>query len=350
LSKPRDHNALRNRSAFTLIELLVVIVIIGILIGLLLPALASARQLARKSVCMSNLRQFAVGYSTYAIDFKDSIATFSWKPGNTDSDFPDLRPWQVPASIAGGEWDTEAARYQATDIVRRLTGRTTLIPPGGDWTPFHRYSHLVLNSYLAHRLPERMVVCPEDRVRLQRQADQLAGVASTGWAGDPDSWRYPYASSYLLVSSAFSADGPVELRLTTSPSSQDHASIYPGQLPLGGRRITEVSFPSQKVQLMDTLARHVRRPLFYAYPDASQPLLFFDSSVREYRSDKSNLGADPNNPWDPSPLTIRYVPQSSEGEPPTKSGAASEDLLARYQWTRGGLKGLDFGGAERSAD
>ncbi len=338
------------RPAFTLIELLVVIVIIGILIGILLPALASARQLARKSVCMSNLRQFGVGYSTYAIDFKDAIATFSWKPGNRDSEFPDLRPPALPASIGGGDWDAEAATYQATDIVRRLSGRTTLMPPGSDWSPFQRYSHLVMNSYLAQRLPERMVVCPEDKVRLQRQTDQIAGVDTTGSSSGLGSWRFPYASSYMLVPSAYSADGPVVGGSTMGPSTDNHFESWAGQLPLGGRRITDVVFPSQKVQLMDTIARHVRRPLYYAYADASQPLLFFDSSVREYRSDKSNLGADPNIPSDPAPLTIRYVPQASEGEPATKSGRSGEDVFARYQWTRGGLKGLDFGGAEPPAE
>jgi prepilin-type N-terminal cleavage/methylation domain-containing protein/prepilin-type processing-associated H-X9-DG protein len=55
-------------NVFTLIELLVVIAIIAILAALLLPSLQSARDTARKSSCMSNLRQLSLAQSSYAAE------------------------------------------------------------------------------------------------------------------------------------------------------------------------------------------------------------------------------------------------------------------------------------------
>lgn len=61
------------KSAFTLIELLVVIAIISILAAILFPVFARARENARRSSCLSNVKQIGLGFMQYNQDYDEQM-------------------------------------------------------------------------------------------------------------------------------------------------------------------------------------------------------------------------------------------------------------------------------------
>lgn len=63
---------IKSRPHFTLIELLVVISIISILFAILLPSLKTARELAKRVVCASNLKNIDIGFALYRTDFQEN--------------------------------------------------------------------------------------------------------------------------------------------------------------------------------------------------------------------------------------------------------------------------------------
>ncbi|MFP3903945.1 MAG: prepilin-type N-terminal cleavage/methylation domain-containing protein [Armatimonadota bacterium] len=82
---------MRRKGGFTLIELLVVIAIIAILAAILFPVFARAREKARQSSCLSNMKQIGLAVAMYTQDFDERFPpVYIYVDGSRVSGFYDL--------------------------------------------------------------------------------------------------------------------------------------------------------------------------------------------------------------------------------------------------------------------
>jgi prepilin-type processing-associated H-X9-DG protein len=119
----------RKRSYFTLLELTVVIAIITILASILLPAFNKAKEVARRSQCLNNLKQLGLVFNMYTNDFSGYFVPYCNQPG---------MPYDIPWTYI----------FMHNDYLSntKLLICPSFSNPAADW--YHKYLKLLNNKSL----------------------------------------------------------------------------------------------------------------------------------------------------------------------------------------------------------
>lgn len=323
----------RGPSGFVMRELVATLAVAGVVACVLLVLGARARQTAMAADDLAKLREIGSLTGMYASDNKDVYWGFSWKAGQSLSQWPDLN---------NATTDIQAGANQAVDILRRRAGRTDIAPISA-WLPYILYSHLALEDYAGATPANRLYVSSGDVNRLKWASDPLGFDQGKFSPCQPDpnaaNKRWPYSTSWQLPPAFFTKEwsgANAIYNVGTFSVYQTNAGLELVQQTISG-----VAFPSQKVLLHDFGARHLGRPGLYANPEARVAMLVADGSAMVLATKNTNPGWHPGSPTSPSPLMLQYQPLCWD---PPSLGAVN--LPAGYRYTREGLFGRDFGGPE----
>lgn len=150
----------RKSSGFTLVELLVVIAIIGVLVALLLPAVQAAREAARRTQCINNIKQMGLG----AVNYESGNGAFP--PGRL---YPD---WANANGVPKSGYTNYQANIPASDKTGFYSVHIWLLPymeAGNvyDLIDFNRSQVKKMLSprnphYDAYATAQGLFLCPSD--------------------------------------------------------------------------------------------------------------------------------------------------------------------------------------------
>jgi prepilin-type N-terminal cleavage/methylation domain-containing protein/prepilin-type processing-associated H-X9-DG protein len=162
----------RRLAAFTLIELLVVIAIISLLAAILFPVFSQAREKARQTSCLSNMRQLGLGLDQYAADYDETLFFFGH---NVDPSRVD--PATPLGARADNRWWNQVIPYTSnTPGLLVCSSDDVRTPHSADNKP---------RSYVANRAAESLTLAQVEQPTQTLVVTEKAGKADDSWFEPP---------------------------------------------------------------------------------------------------------------------------------------------------------------------
>jgi prepilin-type N-terminal cleavage/methylation domain-containing protein/prepilin-type processing-associated H-X9-DG protein len=185
---------------FTLIELLTVIAIIGILAAIIIPTVGKVRQVARSTVCQSNLRQLGTAARLYANDNKNAMHPYQGWTGH-------LEPYLVK--------DTNAWHRGAVTNCPSKVDRDTLGVSSYGWN-IYRYWTPWAGKFNAAPTPSRVILTGDaDEVYLV-DAMELNGAFGSA---RPNATRHSGKANFAMMDGSVRSFNPTtDFSLTNGDS------------------------------------------------------------------------------------------------------------------------------------
>jgi hypothetical protein len=350
-------HAHRRRKAFALTDLAALVGTLAILAALAIATQTETRRSARLGEDLASLERFGAATTSFAADNNGLLWGLSWQGGaiyqmlQLDGTFAPVAP----------ESDYEAGQLNMVHLIRLLAGRIgdDGMPVVESMIPYVNYSHLPLLEYLDADPLARWTTSAADEIRLDWQDDPKRNFDNGAWLPlqpepTPEHRRWPYSMGFRVVPAAWDANqsrfdaGVSGLRVSQAP---DHNHfVIPGAADFYNLTLADVDYPAHKVHMHDSHQRHFGAGVQFfgaqvdldgddVFADARIPFLTFDAGAHVRSSRDANPGWRPNTPTFPC-MSFWYEPNPWE---PAAIGEDRDYSHGRYYWTRGGLKGIDFG-------
>jgi prepilin-type N-terminal cleavage/methylation domain-containing protein/prepilin-type processing-associated H-X9-DG protein len=203
----------RYRSGFTLIELLVVIAIIAILASILFPVFARARENARRSSCMSNLKQIGLGMMQYLQDNDEHYMV-------ADHDATPVYAWFKPVQ----------PYIKSEQIFRCPSMAGEVLNPRPD-------SDYIINGFFAHGTAQATFQTVAEQIMVAERAKEADVLDYHPWVDDHSGTQPEFANigqdRHLEGSNYLFADGHVKWLRFASTLSPDVRDPHDGNVKVG---------------------------------------------------------------------------------------------------------------------